>query len=396
VVLQIPERLGGRYRLEQSIGTGGMGRVYRAHDELLDRPVAVKLLDEAASDPARMAEARAAASVSHPGIVHVFDVGLEGETGYIVMELASGSTLRDVLRDRGPLEPLEAAELAAQVADALEAIHRHGMVHCDVKSLNVILTESGHTKLVDFGIARAAASERSGDEEIRGSVAYVAPEQARGEALDGRTDVYALGAVLYEMLTGRTPFSGATTAEVVAQRLVSEPPPPRRFDEAIPAEIESIALRALARNPAERYASAAEMRDALRAFVARSGDAAFAPTQPMPVLEPIHSRLRSRVPHLDRRALALIGVCVVLLGAATGWRLTHPPIRTVPMLVGRSQSELPQVLEDAGISMSQTTVLTRPVQPEYVGRIVDQQPQPGLPLDADGLQIAVGVPESDD
>jgi serine/threonine protein kinase len=389
VALQMPELLGGRYRLEEPIGTGGMGRVYRAHDELLDRPVAIKLLEHSATDPTSIAEARAAAGVSHPGIVHVFDVGVQDETGYIVMELVDGRSLRDVLRERGNLPPGEAADIASQVADALHATHGHGLVHCDIKPLNIILTPTGHTKLVDFGIAREAATERADDEEIRGSIAYVAPEQARGESVDGRTDVYALGAVLYEMLVGRQPFSGASTADILAQRLVSDPVLPRRFDARIPQELQAVVMRALAREPARRYADAGAMSAALRSLVARPTEPSVAPTQK--IVQPIRARSRRVAP----RAIVIVGAFIVVIALAiAGWRMTHSAGDSVPRLVGLQLSEVPMVLEQAGISPADAKVLTRPVPADYVGRIVDQQPQPGLPLDPTGsIQIAIGVPE---
>ncbi len=202
----------GRYRLREQVGVGGMGRVYRAHDEVLDRDVAVKLLDERASADADVSracaeEARAAARLARPGIARVFDSGIQDGRGFVVMELVSGRTLEQILRGRGRLAPFEAAEIAARVAAALEYAHRQGVVHCDVKPHNIILAPDGTPKLVDFGIARVASTTGSlAADEIRGSAPYVSPEQVRGEAVDGRADIYGLGAVLYELLTGRPPF----------------------------------------------------------------------------------------------------------------------------------------------------------------------------------------------
>ena len=422
--LQTEQLLNGRYRLEEPIGYGGMGRVFRAIDELLDRPVAVKLLDRTGdADTPELSEARAAARLSHPGVVHVFDVGVsdpEGQ-GYIVMELVPGSPLAEILRERGRLPPKEAAELAGQVADALEAIHRHGMVHCDVKPLNIIVTPSGHAKLVDFGIARATAA----DGENLGSAAYVAPEQARGETVDARTDIYALGAVLYEMLVGNRPFSGANTAELVRKRLISDPPPPRTQNPRVPGDLEAIVMRALAREPAKRYTSAAELRDALHQIQSR----AAAPTQVMPrvrlparlipsklpYLKLPHVKLpqsklpQSKLPHVrrpyacerlpevrefprPRRAIATAAAIAICAVAVAGWRVTHPQSGRVPNLVGLPLSQVSLALEQGGVAPADVTVLTREVDQRYVGTVVDQQPQPGLPRSADvEIQIAVGV-----
>jgi serine/threonine-protein kinase len=389
VSLEAAQLLGGRYRLVEPIGYGGMGRVFRAHDELLDRAVAVKLLDQSALDASEIAEARAAARLSHPGVVHVFDVGLAepGGRGYIVMEMVPGHTLRDILRDRGRLPADEAAHLAAQLADALDAMHRLDIVHCDVKPLNVIVTPLGHTKLVDFGIARATADKPHA--ENLGSAAYVSPEQARGEGVDARSDIYALGAVLYEMLTGARPFAGENAAQIISRRLSADPPPPRSLDPRIPRDLEMITLRALAREPSQRFASAADMRDALRAAIARASDT----TQVIPRIgTPNIETLRVpplRAPRLALIAFAVLVVCLLTVG---GWRLSHPTNHGVPRLVGTRLSEVPAALEDAGFAPADVTILTRPVESQYVGTVVDQQPQPGLPPTGDdALQIAVGV-----
>ena len=404
--LQTELRLSHRYMLVEPIGYGGMGRVFRGRDELLDREVAIKLLDQPATEPSGLAEARAAARVSHPGVVRIFDVGVAEGTGqgYIVMELADGRPLRDILHERGPLPADEAARLAAHIADALLAIHELDMVHCDVKPLNVIVTAAGDVKLVDFGIARASTTAG----ERIGSAAYLAPEQVRGEPLDGRTDIYALGAVLYEMLVGTAPFTGTLPADVAAARLVADPPPPRSINPRVPPALAAIATRALSREPASRYASAADMRKALEDAANRASSA----TQPLPELRPrvgrrLSPKPRARVgvplsrarvtalrpanaPHTAVGVLAAIAILVLGIGIG-GWRVTHPATPTVPLLVGLRLSEVPAALEHAGIAPADTVILTRTVEPDYVGTVVDQQPQPGLPRDPDGVQIAVGV-----
>src|SRR4051812_42821882 len=194
----------GRFRLIEPLGRGGMGRVYRSHDELLDRPVAVKLIyDDAVSDRDHRrscaVEARAAARVSHPGVVRILDSGFDDGHCYVVMELAEGKTLGQILGERGALPIVRALDLAAQVADALEEAHRQGVVHCDVKPGNLIVDDLGRVRLVDFGIARVSNSSTGlNEQDIHGSAKYVAPEQVEGAAIDGRTDLYALGVVLFE------------------------------------------------------------------------------------------------------------------------------------------------------------------------------------------------------
>ncbi len=268
--LDTGDRLAGRYELGERIGGGGMGRVFRAHDVLLDRQVAVKILDEGATADealgrAAAEEARAAASLNHPGIAKVFDSGIHDGRRFVVMELVPGRTLREILVERGPLPAAEALDLAAQVADALDEAHRHNIVHCDIKPQNVIVTPAGAAKLVDFGIARAASvTSNPADHEIRGSAAYVSPEQVSQGRVDGRSDVYSLGAVLYEMLTGRPPFQGQNVAAIISQRLVVDPPSPRSLVPSISPQLEGVLLAALARDPARRCPSAGTFRDALR------------------------------------------------------------------------------------------------------------------------------------
>src|SRR4051812_3241669 len=261
----------GRYRLIEPLGRGGMGRVYRAHDDLLDRPVAVKLIyDDAVSDRdlgrACAVEARAAARLSHPGVVRILDSGFDDGHCFVVMELAEGQTLSQIIRESGWLPVERALGLAAQVADALEEAHRRGVVHCDVKPGNLIVDRFERVRLVDFGIARVSNSSTGlTEQDIHGSAKYAAPEQVEGGEIDARTDLYALGVVLFEMLTGRPPFSGDTLASTLAQRLVADPPSPRSLQPTIPAEVDRIVRRAMAREPDQRYRSAGELSEALGA-----------------------------------------------------------------------------------------------------------------------------------
>lgn len=261
----------GRYRLIEPLGRGGMGRVYRAHDDLLDRPVAVKLIyDDAVSErdmrKACAVEARAAARLSHPGIVRILDSGFDDGHCFVVMELAEGQTLSQLIRESGGLPVERALGLAAQIADALEEAHRQGVVHCDVKPGNLIVDRFERVRLVDFGIARVSNSSTGlTEQDIHGSAKYVAPEQVEGGEIDGRADLYALGVVLFEMLTGSPPFTGGNLASILAQRLVSEPPSVLSVVPSIPPDVDRIVRRAMAREPDDRYQSAGDLRDALRA-----------------------------------------------------------------------------------------------------------------------------------
>jgi serine/threonine-protein kinase len=266
-----PRRIAERYRLIEQLGRGGMGRVYRAHDELLDRPVAVKLIyDDAVRDReirhACAVEARAAARLNHPGIVRVLDSGFDDGHCYVVMSLAEGRTLAEIIREAGRLPVERALDVAVQVADALAAAHAEGVIHCDIKPGNLLVDDAGRVRLVDFGIARVASSTTGlTGELLQGSAQYVAPEQIEGASVDARTDLYALATVLYEMLAGQTPFFGGSIASVLARRLVNDPPPLRDVNPSVPVHVERLVLRALDRDPDRRFQSADELRDALLA-----------------------------------------------------------------------------------------------------------------------------------
>src|SRR2546423_13961282 len=223
-----PRRLAARYRLIERIDEGGAGEVWRARDSKLDRDVAVKVLGPGADEAfrARFAdEARRAAAVVHPNVVTVFDEGRDGADAFMVMELVAGKTLRDVVAERGPLPPHEVSRIVTQVAAALDAAHAAGVVHCDVKPANVIVDPQGIAKLTDFGIARAARDRD--EQELLGTARYIAPERVEGGPVTARTDVYGLGLVAYELLTGRPAYDGATSEELVRERLVRAPPPLR-------------------------------------------------------------------------------------------------------------------------------------------------------------------------
>lgn len=253
-----PSRLlGGRYRLQRVIGHGGMSDVHVARDEVLGRDVAVKLLspdrvDGAGGVERLEREARATAGLSHPNVVVVHDVLRDGPDAAIVMELVTGETLADRLRRAGPMPWTEAVETAEQVASGLAAAHARGLVHRDVKPSNVLLGDDGQVKVADFGIAgsREASTQTT---TVRGSVPYLAPEQARGQRPDPRTDVYALGCVLHELLTGQPPFSDDTDAAIIGQHLHRQPTGPGERVADVPAALDALVLRMLAKEPSDRH-----------------------------------------------------------------------------------------------------------------------------------------------
>ena len=355
--------LGGRYRLEQPIGSGGMATVWRAVDTETGQPVAVKRLHARVQDDPELAErfrreAELVERLSHPNLVRLLDQGADAEGPFLVFELVDGTSLKNLVRQRGRLEPHEAARICAQVAHALQVAHEQGIVHRDIKSQNVLVTRDGDAKLTDFGIARLMAAEEAGLTRtgmMIGTSDYLAPEQARGRGVDGRTDVYSLGIVLYECLTGEMPFT-AENPLAVALRHVQEPmPDPRDVVPEIPGHLAAAVLRACGKEPASRFNSAEDFADALEADPETG-------TAVMPVVDEdrdedtgqIRVSRRRRWPWIAGGAgvLAVAAAVAVLLvtgvvdlgggGGGGGGGPTTGPTDTTPRLV-----ELPrQAIED--------------------------------------------------
>jgi beta-lactam-binding protein with PASTA domain/tRNA A-37 threonylcarbamoyl transferase component Bud32 len=271
-----PRLLGGRYELDGIVGRGGMAEVFRARDIRLDRIVGVKTLrDDLARDQTFQArfrrEAQSAASLNHPSIVAVYDTGEDMVGGtpvpYIVMEFVDGRTLRDLLRDDRRLLPERAAEISDGVLRALDYSHRNGIVHRDIKPGNVMLTRNGDVKVMDFGIARAvsdAQATMTQTAQVIGTAQYLSPEQARGERVDARSDLYSAGCLLYELLTGRPPFTGDSPVAIAYQHVREDPIPPSQVDPEVPDWADAIVLKAMSKDPADRYQSAGEMRNDLQ------------------------------------------------------------------------------------------------------------------------------------
>ncbi|MBB0243906.1 Stk1 family PASTA domain-containing Ser/Thr kinase [Streptomyces alkaliphilus] len=277
--MEEPRRLGGRYELGRVLGRGGMAEVHLAHDTRLGRTVAVKTLRvDLARDPTFQArfrrEAQSAASLNHPAIVAVYDTGEDYVDGisipYIVMECVDGSTLRELLHSGRKLLPERSLEMCIGILQALEYSHRNGIVHRDIKPANVMLTRNGQVKVMDFGIARAMGDSgmtMTQTAAVIGTAQYLSPEQAKGETVDNRSDLYSAGCLLYELLTVRPPFVGDSPVAVAYQHVREEPQPPSVYDPEIPAEIDAIVLKALMKDPDYRYQSADEMRADMEAYL---------------------------------------------------------------------------------------------------------------------------------
>lgn len=278
-----PRVLSGRYRIDEPIGRGGMASVYRGYDLTLGRAVAIKILDrELANDNAFRTrfrlEAQAASRMAHPTIVRVFDAGEDSDTApdgtvrpvpFIIMELVKGSLLKDIIA-AGPVPVTDTVRYVDGILEALEYSHRAGVVHRDIKPGNVMVTDAGQVKVMDFGIARAVSDSSSTVAEttqILGTAAYFSPEQAKGEPVDARADLYSAGVVLYELLAGRQPFRGESPVAVAYQHVSEAPLPPSEVNDTVPRSLDAVALRALAKDPFQRYQDAASFREALDATV---------------------------------------------------------------------------------------------------------------------------------
>ncbi len=380
-----PRLLGGRYELDGVVGRGGMAEVYRARDIRLDRIVAVKTLrEDLARDATFQArfrrEAQSAASLNHPSIVAVYDTG-EDASGptpvpYIVMEYVDGRTLRELLRDDRRLLPERALEITDGVLRALDYSHRNGIVHRDIKPGNVMLTRSAEVKVMDFGIARAvsdAQATMTQTAQVIGTAQYLSPEQARGERVDARSDLYSTGCLLYELLTGRPPFTGDSPVAIAYQHVRENPVPPSRLDPEIPSWADSIVLKAMAKDPAERYQSAAEMRTDIQRALSGVPVAAPPPTEMYmpgtqrmgPATMMAGAGRTTGVPPYGpegdgygggqnrRRALWwILGAIVALLAILVAVFLLHGSGGTtvgVPSVVGESQAKAVAEIKHAGL-----------------------------------------------
>lgn len=282
--------LNDRYELQSKIGDGGMAAVYKALDLRLNRVVAVKILrDSYAADPQFLArfkrEAEQAASLNHPNIVRVFDVGDEGDVHYIVMEYVEGSSLKDVILNEAPLPISRALEFGAQIADGIGYAHSTGLIHRDIKPQNMLIDTSGRVKVTDFGIAKSANASTLTEAGITlGTVHYFSPEQAKGQAVMPQSDIYSIGVVLYEMLTGRIPFDSDNPVALALKHIEEMPPPLRRYNPGIPPVVEQIVLKALSKDPNQRFSTAAQLSKALRNLEAQTeqGTMAQRPVSPPP------------------------------------------------------------------------------------------------------------------
>jgi beta-lactam-binding protein with PASTA domain/predicted Ser/Thr protein kinase len=407
-----PRLLGSRYEIGETLGYGGMAEVHRGRDVRLGREVAVKVLRaDLARDPSFQArfrrEAQAAASLNHPAIVAVYDTGEEdvyGNQPYIVMEYVEGRTLRDVLKIEGRLMPRRAMEIVADVCAALDFSHRNGIIHRDVKPGNVMITRTGAVKVMDFGIARAVADNAATVTQtaaVIGTAQYLSPEQARGETVDARSDVYSTGVLLFELITGHPPFTGDSPVAVAYQHVRENPPPPSTINPDVPPELDAIVLKAMAKNPANRYQSAGEMRaDLIRAINGRPVEA-----EPVMMADEVTTVMGggprtgqyatagygtraggpgAPLPPAKRSPWFWIGIvaaCLLVLAAGTFGVVQllggGGDDVTVPNVVGQTQAQAKRSIEDAGLTPDFTTGVSTPQQK---GQVISTDPVAGFGL----------------
>ncbi|WP_330338879.1 Stk1 family PASTA domain-containing Ser/Thr kinase [Streptomyces sp. NBC_00557] len=444
--MEEPRRLGGRYELGQVLGRGGMAEVYLAHDTRLGRTVAVKTLRaDLARDPSFQArfrrEAQSAASLNHPAIVAVYDTGEDYIDGvsipYIVMEYVDGSTLRELLHSGRKLLPERAMEMTIGILQGLEYAHRNGIVHRDIKPANVMLTRNGQVKVMDFGIARAmgdAGMTMTQTAAVIGTAQYLSPEQAKGEQVDARSDLYSTGCLLYELLTVRPPFVGDSPVAVAYQHVREDPQPPSVFDPEITPEMDAIVLKALVKDPNYRYQSADEMRAdieacldgqpvAATAAMGAAGYGGYPDDQPTTALrQDSGAAATSMLPPMnpddggygyddrpDRRSrpkknntstiLLVVAGILVLIGAiligkwvASGGNNGDGKV-PVPNFIGQTQSSAKKMAENVDLKI---TTSGKPCDDQPKGSVCDQNPDRGTKVDKGStvsLVISTGAPK---
>lgn len=388
--------LSGRYELLEKIGDGGMAVVYKGRDRLLNRYIAVKILRPEFTKDATFVEnfkreSQAAAGLSHPNIVGVYDVGREGNINYIVMELIEGRTLNEVIEQEAPMDYRKVIDISKQVASALRIAHKNKIIHRDVKPHNIMITEDGVVKLADFGIARAVNDATlSTGSKIVGSVHYFSPEQARGNYVDERSDIYSLGIVMYEMLTGKVPFDGENPVQVALKHINDEITPPGELVAGIPPSLERCVMKATSKYQTNRYSNAEELIEELDniSFVTNvAGTTIFASSD---VIEK-NSRRRNDAADRDdeaddtrkrkgkKKALIITLVAVLLLAFAgwfTAWKLgVFSPTKPAPELRDMTFAEAKSEAEEQGFKIKKGKEL---YSNEYAeGRICRQNPHPG-------------------
>lgn len=378
---------GNRYKIIDKLGSGGMAEVYRAEDTILNRIVAIKVLHSQFATQRDFVErlrreAQSAANLNHPNIVSIHDWGSEENNYFIVMEYIEGKTLKEIIEAEAPLTPERAINIAIKACSALEFAHKREIIHRDVKPQNIVITPEGEIKVTDFGIARAgAATPMTQTGSIMGTAQYISPEQAQGRIVQRTSDIYSLGVVLYEMLTGRPPFSGENPVSIAFKQVHEQPIPPRKINPDIPESLERVILRALAKNPADRYQSALQMQADLN-LCSRGGEVSplppglFASEETVVLVPKRKKRKRIKIPMTPWVILALLVPLVAALAYAFASGLNFSGSAVTPNLEGKSLPDARQILRGVGIRLEiGERAFSGAVKS---GLIMEQEPAPGL------------------
>jgi beta-lactam-binding protein with PASTA domain/tRNA A-37 threonylcarbamoyl transferase component Bud32 len=375
----------GRYRVIRRLGAGGMADVYCAEDQQLGRRIALKLLyrhfaeDEQFVERFRR-EASSAAGLQHPNIVGIYDRGEWNGTYYIAMEFIEGRTLKDVIRERGPAPPEAAVDIVLQILRAARFAHQRGVVHRDIKPHNVLIDDEGRVKVTDFGIARAGASDMTETGLIMGTSHYLSPEQAQGKPVDARSDLYSIGIVLYEMLTGRVPFDAESPVAVALKQVSEIPVPPRELNPQVPPALDAVVLRAMEKDPARRFADADEFIAALQTGHLEPITAPPAFPPPVEVWEDEDRR--------GRRWWVWLLAVLALAAIALGIYLTLKPQQLdVPNVIGRKEATASQILQNRGFEVNIERVANADVERDEVAA-QDPRPQTQAP---EGSTVTITV-----
>ena len=388
-----PTLIDERYRIGDRIGSGGMADVYRAEDTQLGRDVAIKLLhrrfarDQAFVERFRR-EASAAAGLQHPHVVNVFDRGEHDGTYYIAMEHLGGRTLKQVISDDAPLTQERTIDLGVQILDAAGFAHSNGVVHRDFKPHNVIVDANDDIKVTDFGIARAGASEITETGSILGTAQYLSPEQAQGGGTEAASDIYSIGVILYELLTGRLPFEGESAVAIAVKHLTEQPPRVADFRPDVHPALEAAVMKALAKDPKQRYRDASEFAAALQS--ARAAIAMGEDGQGTAVWAPLVGAEGEEEPPRRRRRLLLLLLPLLLLAGALLYFLVlaGPPQVAVPDVVGDTLGVAEPELENAGFAVDKV----RENNPAPINDVISQDPEPGVEAD-EGSTVTLVVSE---